>query len=316
MDCEEKERDDMPRGQRSFLERHGYVVEKLVGKGAFGRVYRVWDIKRGEILACKIASSARERSILRQEAGLQRSLAHPLFARYTDCLESGDCTLLLMDYLEGERLDVCLQGGPLEQRLALSIAMQLAEGLDYLHKLPQPILYRDLKPANICLAQDGRVYLMDLGCACTISQAQFSKAGSPGYAPWEQLGELLGEADKGKIVQPGFYSDVYGLGKLLHYMLTGDDPCKPPVRKMPIRAYNRKLSPLLEQLIMQCVEELPQLRPPDMHYVLHILQLLLGERIKDRIAVKRMELTAVAGDMGGREYGFMYERNICCPVQK
>ncbi len=316
MNYDEKKRIGMLASQRAFLEKNGYIMKELVGEGGFGQVYRVWDNKEGRSLACKIASNALGRNVLRQEAKLQKRIKHPIFPCYVDFLESREYTMFLMDYLEGERLDMCLQDGALEQKRALSIAIQLAQGLEYLHNLPEPILYRDLKPANICLAQDGKVYLMDLGCACSISQAQFSKAGSPGYAPREQLGELHGEGDNPKVKQPGFYSDVYGLGKLLHYMLTGDDPCKPPVKKMPIRAYNRKFSPLLEQLVMQCVEEVPKLRPPDVYCVLRILHLLLGERIRDRIAVKKKELQIVMGDRGGREYGFIYERNICCSVQK
>ncbi len=248
-----------------LLAAHGYMVAERIGGGAFGQVYRVWDADNERMLACKVACGFQSQSMLRQEALLQRRIAHPLFVRYADCLEGLDCTMLLMECVEGEPLDKRLQKGVLSQRQAVAVAMQLAEGIGYLHRMEEPVLYRDLKPEHVCLAREGGVRLMDLGCACEISKAGLSKAGSPGYAPIEQMG-------KGQGMTPGFHSDVYALGKLLHYMLTGDNPCKPPYQKPPIRAYNQKFSPLLEQVIMQCVERKPELRIPDMRCLMQRLE--------------------------------------------
>lgn len=280
-----EEHDDagMPVSCKELLAAHGYMVEDWIGGGAFGQVYRVWDTDNEQMLACKVACGFQAQSILRQEAMLQRRITHPLFARYADYLEGQDYTMLLMEYVEGEHLDKQLQKGAFSQSQAVTVAMQLADGIGYLHQMEEPILYRDLKPEHVCLTKEGRVRLMDLGCACEISKAGFSKAGSPGYAPAEQLGESgaqgqemalrsQGVTRKGQGVEPGFYSDVYALGKLLHYMLTGDNPCKPPYQKPPVRAYNQKLNPLLEQVIMQCVEIKPELRIPDMQCLIQRLK--------------------------------------------
>lgn len=315
MKGERMEKDSMSLHQRTFLAKHGYIVRNSIGKGAFGRVYRVWDDRQGRFWACKVASDAVGRGILRREAMLQRSISHPIYAGFVDCLEEKEYTFLLMEYLDGESLDRCLERGRLDSAQAIRIAIQLAEGINYLHQLPEPVLYRDLKPQNICLAGDGRVRLMDLGCACTVSEARLSKAGSPGYAPWEQLQERE-EGINARAVCPGFYSDVYALGRLLHQMLTGEDPCRPPRQKMPIRVYDRKLSLLLEKVVVQCVEEQPELRPPDMCCVMRMLCPLVTEGLRNKITLKRKELTARMGSLfvGEREHGFVYERNVCCPV--
>lgn len=256
---------------KELLAAHGYGVEKWIGGGAFGQVYCVRDTGKKRTLACKVAYGFHAQSMLRQEAMLQSSIEHPLFARYADYLEGRDCSILLMEYVGGERLDRQLEKGAFSQRKAVAVAMQLAEGIDYLHRMEEPVLYRDLKPEHICLTKEGRVRLLDLGCACEISGAKCSKAGSPGYASAEQMGE-------GQGMNPGFYSDVYALGKLLHYMLTGDKPCKPPYQKPPIRTYNQRFSPLLEQVVMECTEDKPQLRIPDMRCLMQRLSPFCDKR--------------------------------------
>lgn len=247
-----------------LLRQNGYVGAVPVGRGAFGSVYRV---KRdGRLYACKLAEGVEAGRLLRREASLQRSLAHPLFAHFEDLLEGQACTLLIMEYVRGRDLSSILEshqpaGRRLSERQALRIAIQLAEGLQYLHTLPNPVLYRDLKPENVRITSAGRVKLLDLGCACELSEAQLSRAGTEGYAPPEQM----------KGGQPGFYSDVYALGKLLHYMLTGDNPCAPP-RKGDSRPNCRKPGPDVERLIGRCVEENPRDRMQDMCCVLSALR--------------------------------------------
>lgn len=311
MRCRTEERETMPVYQKRFLEMQGYFVEVQLGSGAFGKVYRVWDTRKKCFWACKVACNREAREILRREAEIQNKITHPLFVRYETCLEHRDCTMLLMEYVEGENVEQYLHRGCMTQGQVVAVAIQLAEGIEYLHALPDAILYRDLKPENVCLTSNGRVRLMDLGCACRLSEARFSCAGSPGYAPKEQLSKpnLSNPMDS-----PGFYSDVYALGKLMHYMFTKDSPAMPPYRKPPIGAYNKKCSPFLEQIIMQCTEEEQKLRLPDMKCVLGKLRLLEAKGIGGRVERRKRELEAVAERVfyGAAESGFIYERNICC----
>lgn len=225
----------------------GYKTRSVLGRGAFGHVYLVQTLRGRKIYACKVAEGAEERALLRREAKLQQRISHPLFARYVDHVEGADCTLLFMEYVKGEDMSELLQKRSFSQQQALNVAVQLAEGLQYLHEQPEPVLYRDLKPENIKIDAKGRVKLLDLGCACRLSETGESKAGSRGYAAPEQLGERGSE-------QAGIYSDVYAFGKLLARMLAGQE-----------------ISPDIKGLIERCTQENPRRRPQSMRELLAVV---------------------------------------------
>lgn len=234
---------------QTFLQANGYRDPVPVGRGAFGKVYRVREASGRRFLACKTAEGAEGRALLRREAGVQRRLAHPLFAAYIDCLEGEDVTLLLTEYVKGRDLDELLESGPLSPKRAAAIAVQLAEGLHYLHDREEPLLYRDLKPANIRIDRTGRVKILDLGCVCELRDAKAAKAGSRGYAAPEQLcGGTTGR-----------YSDVYAWGRVFEEMVAGGE-----------------LPPSLERLISACTQEDPARRPQNMDIVLESMKSIPG----------------------------------------
>ena len=172
------------------------------------------------------------------------SNAAPLFPVFQELIEEGDKTLLVMEYVRGVPLSQRIRteqlnpmaglsaggassaagtmsnapegnwNGMLQETEMLSIAIQLAEGLKTLHEGLEAILYRDLKPEHVMLCGEmhdvRRVRLLDLGCACKLSEAWKSKAGSRGYAAPEQLDE--------RIYGQGVYSDIYSFGKILQAM--------------------------------------------------------------------------------------------------
>lgn len=238
-----------------ILQRHGYNKIKILGRGAFGHVYQVKHLKTRKKAACKVAIGAREQEVLRREAMLQRRIDHPLFARFLDWIEEDDFSILLMEYVRGRDLSDILRRRALSVNRAAGIAIQLAKGLQYLHELPEPVLYRDLKPENIRIGGGGRVKLLDLGCACPLSEAERSLAGSRGYAAPEQLGETTGTC--------GCHSDIYALGRVLAAMLAGDG------RVRWRRYLDRVLMgggglDRLEELIERCVEVNPAKRLREM----------------------------------------------------
>lgn len=233
-----------------LLLQNGYEDSLPVGHGAFGRVYRVKNMGNGRRYACKVAEDINSRGLLRREAALQQSLGHPLFASYETVLEGETCTLLLMEYVKGQDLSLVLSRKALSEKQAIRIAIQLADGLQYLHTLPEPVLYRDLKPENIRVTLSGKVKLLDLGCACRLSEAALTQAGSRGYAAPEQLGQIN--------VSPGFYSDIYSLGRLLVRMTE-----------------KTKISSGLSRLISICISENPFDRFQSMIPLLNELKILL-----------------------------------------
>ncbi len=244
------------------LERKGYEVKQLIGTGAFGKVYLVKKRQTGMLLACKSACDLQGRKLLRKEAELLRQICHPVFPRFESFQEEQMGSLLLMEYVEGESLTGQLGRGALPVKQAIEYAVRLAEGLEYLHELSEPVLYRDLKPEHVKISSDGKVKLLDLGCACRLTEVRFSKAGTRGYAPPEQL--LEG--------QPGVYSDVYALGKLLYFMLTGDNPCLKFTQRSNVQIHCKQIPLHLKKVIEHCIKADYRERIQDMNCVLRNLQ--------------------------------------------
>src|SRR5438876_3995810 len=106
---------------------------------------------------------------------------------------------------------------------ALDAGMQLCSVLGYLHACQPPIIFRDLKPANIMRTAESNLYLIDFGIARHFKPGQARDTvafGSPGYAAPEQYGQA----------QTTPRSDIYSLGAILHQLLSGNDPSVAPFR--------------------------------------------------------------------------------------
>ena len=136
-----------------------------------------------------------------------------------------------MDFIAGETLEQYQSKAP-NRRLLLSevlnIGLQLCIVLDYLHSQQPPIVFRDLKPANIMRTPTGQLYLIDFGIARYFKPGQAKDTvalGSLGYATPEQYGKA----------QTTPRADIYSLGALLHQLLTARDPSEAPFRFLPLR---------------------------------------------------------------------------------
>ncbi|HXQ71596.1 MAG TPA: protein kinase, partial [Pyrinomonadaceae bacterium] len=147
-------------------------------------------------------------------------------------------------------------GGKIDEKTVTDWAMQVADVLDYLHSRPKPIIYRDLKPANLMIdGNSGRIMLIDFGIARWVSQQEkgVTAVGTMGYAPPELF--------SGR-VQPS--SDVYSLGATMFHLLTGADPQDNPLlifdfSKNPRpRQINPAISTEMELLLMRTVEYKPE----------------------------------------------------------
>jgi serine/threonine protein kinase len=155
----------------------------------------------------------------RHEAETLASLSHPNLVDVKDCFEDDGRVYLVMDFVDGQTLqDVVAAHGPLPTSTVLEYARQLTSVLGYLHQSEPPILFRDLKPANVMLTSSGLVRLVDFGLAQVLdgSAPRPYVLGTPGFAPIEQLMSISLPCDE--------RSDVYGLGATLYYLLTGEVP--------------------------------------------------------------------------------------------
>lgn len=230
----------------------GWHFLRVIGEGAFSRVYLTEDGK-GRRAACKVSG---ELKMLEREAEMLSRLYHPLFPAYMGYEEWDDAAGLWMEYIHGRSLGQMMQfRGKFSVRQTMRFAEELADGLRYLHERQPSILYRDLKPENVMVCQDGHIKLVDLGCACYQDDQRGTRAGTPGFAPPEQL-------VKGGFA--GLYSDVYSLGRLLQNVMTE-------------KGGERKSRIQLRHTIEECTREDPRQRPQDM---ISVAFLLTGKREK------------------------------------
>ncbi len=238
-----------------------YEILKLIGQGGMSKVYLAMDKRLNKQWAVKeIEKRARDKNnevIIQSaiaEANMIKKLDHPALPRIVDIIDNGQVIYVIMDYIEGEPLSTILdEYGAQPQDLVIEWAKQLCEVLDYLHTCDPPIIYRDMKPANVMLKPDGNLKLIDFGIAREYKEQNLADTvslGTKGYAAPEQFGGK-GQTDP--------RTDVYCLGVTLYHLVTGQNPCEPPYELYPIRYWNPQLSGGLERIIQKCT----QLNPED-----------------------------------------------------
>lgn len=233
-----------------------YEILKLIGKGGMSKVYLAMDQNLNKQWAVKEIEKRKydkNNEILIQsaiaEANMMKKLDHPSLPRIVDILNREDVIYVVMDYIEGEPLSKILSNrGAQPQELVIQWAKELCRVLDYLHTQNPPIIYRDMKPANIMLQPNGNIKLIDFGIAREYKEDSLEDTvslGTKGYAAPEQFGGS-GQTDA--------RTDVYCLGVTLYHLLTGHNPCEPPYDLYPIRYWNPQLSGGLESIIQKCTQ--------------------------------------------------------------
>jgi serine/threonine protein kinase len=268
------------------LLRKRYEVLNLIGQGGFGAVYKAEDKELGQrLVAVKemgeqgLSQSEIDEGVeaFKREALMLAGLMHEHLPRIYDHFEEDGHWYLVMDYIEGETLEEHFsksRDGSLPLPMALKIALQICEVLDYLHTRQPPIIFRDLKPANIILTPKGNLFLIDFGIARHFKPGQAKDTiafGSPGYASPEQYGKA----------QTTPRADIYSLGAILHQMLSGDDPSISPFRFAPLFGQD----PSLQQLIALMLEMDEDKRPLNIAVVRQSLQYISEHAAKGASAV-------------------------------
>jgi len=207
-----------------------YEIEKPLGAGGMGEVYKARDTRLERTVAIKVLSertamNADLRARFERESKAISSLNHPHICTLYDIGRHEGTDYLVMEYLEGEVLSDRLKRGAMDVEEALTIATQIADALEAAHR--QGLIHRDLKPDNVFLTADG-AKLLDFGLAKT----QLSQGVVEGVSGVTQTSPLTG---RGTIVGTLLYispeqlegreadarSDIFAFGATLYEMVTG-----------------------------------------------------------------------------------------------
>src|SRR5262249_12549661 len=145
-----------------------YEILSPLGAGGMGEVYKARDTRLGREVAVKVLPAAfaadRERvARFRREAQTVAALNHPNIAAIYCLEEGGGAVGLALEFVDGQDLAFRLSSRPIPTDEAISIARQIAEGLEVAHE--KGIVHRDLKPGNVIVTADGLVKILDFGLA-------------------------------------------------------------------------------------------------------------------------------------------------------
>lgn len=230
-----------------------YEILKEIGRGGMSIVYLAMDKhlnKQWAVKEIRKKGNGKNDEIvvnsLLAEANMMKRLDHPALPRIVDIIDNGITIYIVMDYIEGESLDKIInEHGALPEDKVIVWAKQLCDALGYLHSQKPPIIYRDMKPANVMLKPEGNIKIIDFGIAREYKEqnlADTTVLGTKGYAPPEQYS---GQTDP--------RSDIFALGMTMHHLLTGIDP-RSGEAYASVRQWNPELSEGIEAIVDKCVE--------------------------------------------------------------
>jgi len=248
---------------------HYKILEKL-GEGGMGVVYKAHDTKLDRTVALKflpshLNSSEQDKARFIQEAKAASALNHPNVCTIHDIQDHDGTMFIVMEFVDGQTLRDKKSSVSFKQ--AIDIGIQVADGLAAAHE--KGIVHRDIKPDNIMIRKDGIAQIMDFGLAklrasgskITRLTKEGSTVGTAGYMSPEQV--VGQDADH--------RSDIFSLGVLLYELFTGQLPFKgvhetamayeivnvdPP----PPSSVNAEIDPLLDAVILECLEKDPNER--------------------------------------------------------
>jgi len=245
-----------------------YRVVALAGRGGMGEVYRAEDLTLGQVVALKFLPEALSQDAaalgrFHAEVRTARQVSHPNVCRMFDIGQAGGTLFLTMEYVDGEDLaSVVRRIGRLSPDKATEVARQICAGLAAAHE--RGVIHRDLKPANVMLDGAGKIRVMDFGLAGVAASIKGAdvRAGTPAYMAPEQLA--------GREVSTK--SDLYSLGLIIYEILTGkrafEAATLPELMKQRESGtvtnpstLVRDLDPLVERVILRCLETDPEKRP-------------------------------------------------------
>jgi serine/threonine-protein kinase len=248
----------------------GFRIEKKLGQGAFGAVYKATDLQTNQQVALKtirpqLVSSEKDVARFFREADTGRQLVHPNITGVYKAGESKGHYFISMEYIQGNEVSKLIdQYGRLDVGYAMRVTLQIASALQ--HAFEKGIVHRDIKPENIMVTEACQAKLVDFGLAKSFTQAGQSGLTAPGegmgtlaYMPPEQLDNALNADQR---------SDIYSLGATLYHMLSGKRPFEEKTTRSfimkilnhmppPLRQVNPTVPPELEDIVNKAMSKEP-----------------------------------------------------------
>lgn len=256
------------------------LLQRIVGQGGVGKVYRALDRRRDVLVAVKFLRKSfwtdhRAVESLLRETHLVSTLSHASIIRhYGWGRTAAGAVFVVMDWLDGGDLSDVIRRGTVPLADVLRYGLTVAEGVDAAHTAG--VVHGDLTPSNVLLGSDGRIVLTDFGFATSRSfPDDVPRGGTPGYLAPEQVSDAFGKIDQ--------RTDVYGLGGLLYALLAGQPPVlgadvpeilmhvlssRPP---SALRLFREQIPAGLERLILDCLQKEPADRPSSLRTVIRRL---------------------------------------------
>ncbi|HLJ33880.1 MAG TPA: protein kinase [Ktedonobacteraceae bacterium] len=252
-----------------------YQLQDPIGRGGMATIYRGRDMRMERVVAIKVlrevySTDPKFVTRFQREAKAASVLQHPNIVQVYDYGQTDGNYFIVMELIEGTDLRRYLRSrGILAVDRAIIIAHDVALGLGAAHR--RGIVHRDVKPQNVLVGRDGTIKLTDFGIASVYKDINAERLTTTGmtlgtvqyYAPEQAQGEIVSPA-----------ADVYALGIVMYEMLTGRPPfdgdtpvavAMQHIQDVPIppSQYNPNIPPALEDIIMRCLEKIPEMRYRD-----------------------------------------------------
>ncbi len=273
-----------------------YQLQDQIGRGGMATIYRGRDLHMDSVVAIKVlrevySTDPKFVTRFQREAKAASSLQHPNIVQVYDYGQTGGNYFIVMELVEGTDLRRYLRSrGVLDIERAVIIAHDVALGLGAAHR--RGIVHRDVKPQNILVGRDGSIKLTDFGIASVYKDINAERLTTTGmtlgtvqyYAPEQAQGEIVSPA-----------ADVYALGIVMYEMLTGRTPFDgdspvavamqhiqdPP---LPPSQLNPNIDPALEEIILRCLEKVPEMRFRDGSQLARALEQLFDNELDGAVA--------------------------------
>ncbi|MBT9155735.1 MAG: Serine/threonine-protein kinase PrkC [Firmicutes bacterium] len=270
-----------------------YAVGERLGGGGTAFVYRGRDALLNRTVAIKVLNTQMTVdgdfvAKFRREAQAAASLSNPHIVAIYDVGQDQDTHFIVMEYVEGKTLkELIVDSGTVESKVAIDIAMQIAEALRHAHQ--HNVIHRDIKPLNILMTRDGQAKVTDFGIARATTSSTLTQSG----ALMGSVHYLSPEQARGGFTNER--SDIYSLGVVMYEMLAGDLPFTGDnvfsiglkhlqESPRPLSELCPTIDPRLEAVVMKCLRKEQDNRYQTAQALFDALSLLAGNGVTQREA--------------------------------